>query len=134
MHAAALAGIVASLLLASSAGFAQPEDAVRVNATRFPEEARKLPASVSVITAEDIAQSAARTLPEVWAAVGLAGVLPEGPLTPQTAETVAGAVRHQTGATHALAVLIDLDERVMHVANGPPCTNDYVPFAVESAD
>jgi len=28
------------------------------------------------------------------------------------------------------AVLIDLDARVMHVANGPPCSNDYVPFAV----
>src|SRR5262249_12822790 len=32
------------------------------------------------------------------------------------------------------AVLIDLDERVMHVANGPPCSNDYVPFAVNGAD
>lgn len=32
------------------------------------------------------------------------------------------------------AVLIDLDERVMHVANGPPCSNDYVPFAVDGAD
>jgi iron complex outermembrane receptor protein len=38
---------------------------VLVNATRFPEEVRKLPASVSVITSEDIAQSAARTLPEL---------------------------------------------------------------------
>jgi isopenicillin-N N-acyltransferase-like protein len=28
------------------------------------------------------------------------------------------------------AVLIDLDARVMHVANGPPCANDYVAFAV----
>jgi isopenicillin-N N-acyltransferase-like protein len=28
------------------------------------------------------------------------------------------------------AVLIDLDARVMHVANGPPCSNEYVPFAV----
>jgi isopenicillin-N N-acyltransferase-like protein len=27
------------------------------------------------------------------------------------------------------AVLIDLDARVMHVANGPPCSNDYVPFS-----
>ncbi|NVO13427.1 MAG: hypothetical protein HXX10_05260 [Rhodoplanes sp.] len=30
------------------------------------------------------------------------------------------------------AVLIDLDARLMHVANGPPCTHDYVPFAVET--
>jgi len=28
------------------------------------------------------------------------------------------------------AVLIDLDARVMHVANGPPCSNEYVAFAV----
>jgi isopenicillin-N N-acyltransferase like protein len=28
------------------------------------------------------------------------------------------------------AVLIDLDARTMHVANGPPCSNDYVAFAV----
>jgi len=65
MHAAAWAAVVAALVLPHSAGFAQPEDAVRVNATRFPEEVRKLPASVSVITAGDIAQSAARTLPEL---------------------------------------------------------------------
>jgi nicotinamide-nucleotide amidase len=52
----------------------------------------------------------ARTLPEVWAAVGLAGSPPEGPLTPEVAETVARAVRGQTGSSHALAVLIDLDD------------------------
>jgi len=28
------------------------------------------------------------------------------------------------------AVLIDLDARVMHVANGPPCSNDYVAFGL----
>jgi isopenicillin-N N-acyltransferase-like protein len=28
------------------------------------------------------------------------------------------------------AVLIDLDERIMHVANGPPCSNEYVAFRV----
>lgn len=32
------------------------------------------------------------------------------------------------------AVLIDLDARVMHVANGPPCCNDYVPFGVVGDD
>jgi nicotinamide-nucleotide amidase len=52
----------------------------------------------------------ARSLPEVWAAVGLAGAPPDGPLTPPVAETVARAARAQTGATHALAVLIDLDD------------------------
>jgi isopenicillin-N N-acyltransferase-like protein len=29
------------------------------------------------------------------------------------------------------AVLIDLDARVMHVANGPPCENEYVAFRVD---
>ena len=52
----------------------------------------------------------ARALPEVWAAVGLTGAPPDGPLTPSVAETVARAARSQTGATHALAVLIDLDD------------------------
>jgi nicotinamide-nucleotide amidase len=52
----------------------------------------------------------ARALPEVWAAVALPGAPPDGPPTPQVAETVARAVRSQTGATHALAVLIDLDD------------------------
>jgi nicotinamide-nucleotide amidase len=52
----------------------------------------------------------ARALPEVWAAVGLAGAPPDGAVTPQTAEAVARAARAQTGATHALAVLIDLDD------------------------
>lgn len=31
------------------------------------------------------------------------------------------------------AVLIDLNARTMHVANGPPCQNAYVPFTVDSA-
>lgn len=29
------------------------------------------------------------------------------------------------------AVLIDLDARLMHVANGPPCSNEYVAFGVD---
>ncbi|HTL25033.1 MAG TPA: TonB-dependent receptor [Burkholderiales bacterium] len=44
---------------------AQTDEAVVVNATRFPEDARRLPASVTVITAEDIRKSPARTLPEL---------------------------------------------------------------------
>jgi nicotinamide-nucleotide amidase len=50
----------------------------------------------------------ARDLAEICAAVGLA--VPTGELTPQTAEAVAQALRVQTKATHALAVLIDLDQ------------------------
>ncbi len=52
----------------------------------------------------------ARDLTEVYAAVGLDGVALEGELTRETAEAVARAARRQTGATHVLAVLIDLDE------------------------
>ena len=52
----------------------------------------------------------ARDLTEVWAAVGLRNGPPPGALGPSMAETVAAAARRQTGATHALAVLIDLDE------------------------
>jgi nicotinamide-nucleotide amidase len=51
----------------------------------------------------------ARALPEVWAAVGLVGA-PNEPLTPQDAEAAARAFRAQTGTSHALAVLIDLDD------------------------
>ena len=29
------------------------------------------------------------------------------------------------------SILIDLDARVMHVANGPPCSNEHVPFPLE---
>ena len=50
----------------------------------------------------------ARDLGEVGAAVGLEGV--SAPPTRETAEAVAQAVRRHTGTTHALAVLIDLDE------------------------
>ncbi|HEY8070324.1 MAG TPA: TonB-dependent receptor, partial [Burkholderiales bacterium] len=49
------------------AGVVNADDAVVVNANRFPEDARKLPASVTVLTAEDIARSAAKTLPDLLA-------------------------------------------------------------------
>jgi nicotinamide-nucleotide amidase len=48
-----------------------------------------------------------RDLGEICAAVGLA---PAGEITRETAEAVARAARQHTGATHALAVLIDLDD------------------------
>ncbi|HET9733933.1 MAG TPA: TonB-dependent receptor, partial [Burkholderiales bacterium] len=55
--------------LAMIAAFAMPalaqSDAVVISATRFPEDARRLPASVTVLSAEDIQKSAARTLPEL---------------------------------------------------------------------
>jgi len=52
----------------------------------------------------------ARDLGEVCAAVGVEGASPTGELTRETAEAVARAARRQTGSTHALAVLIDLDD------------------------
>jgi nicotinamide-nucleotide amidase len=52
----------------------------------------------------------ARALPEVFAAVGLPGAPPAGPLTRETAEAVARAARRQASTTHTLAVLIDLDD------------------------
>lgn len=54
-------GLAGSLAIAC---FAQ-EDAVIVTATRFQEDVRRLPASTTVLTAEDIARSPARTLPEL---------------------------------------------------------------------
>ncbi len=50
-----------------------------------------------------------RDLTRLGAAVGLGGAS-LGAQTPETAAAIARAVRSQTGATHALAVLIDLDE------------------------
>jgi nicotinamide-nucleotide amidase len=52
----------------------------------------------------------ARDLSEVCAAVNLGSAAPEGELTPQTAEAVARAALRHTSSTHALAVLIDLDQ------------------------
>ncbi|HEY2993155.1 MAG TPA: CinA family nicotinamide mononucleotide deamidase-related protein [Methylomirabilota bacterium] len=52
----------------------------------------------------------ARDLAALWTAVGLAGAPPAGELTKETAESVAQAARQSSSATHALAVLIDVDE------------------------
>ena len=52
----------------------------------------------------------ARDLAEVCKAVGLESAAPEGEFTPQTAEAVARAALRHTMSTHALAVLIDLDQ------------------------
>jgi nicotinamide mononucleotide (NMN) deamidase PncC len=52
----------------------------------------------------------ARDLDEVCAAAGLESAPPSGEITTGTAEAVAQALRRQTSSTHALAVLIDLDE------------------------
>jgi iron complex outermembrane recepter protein len=56
-----------SSLLAACWAFAclAQDDAIVITATRFPQGARSLPASVTVIGSEDIARSGARTLPEL---------------------------------------------------------------------
>jgi iron complex outermembrane receptor protein len=56
---------VAALVAAAPPAFPQDKDAIEVTATRFSEDARRLPASTTVITADDIQKSAARTLPEL---------------------------------------------------------------------
>jgi iron complex outermembrane receptor protein len=58
----ATAGILTGLCV--SVCFAQ-DDAVVITATRFPEDVRRLPASVTVISEEEIAKSPARTIPEL---------------------------------------------------------------------
>lgn len=67
----AVAGTIACLSVALAVfaprAHSQSEEVVVVEATRFPEEVRRLPASVTVLSAEDIARSAARTLPELLA-------------------------------------------------------------------
>ena len=63
MRFAALA-VLAAL---APAVLAQNGDAVMIEATRFPEDSRRLPASVTVLDEAAIAQSAARTLPELLA-------------------------------------------------------------------
>jgi nicotinamide-nucleotide amidase len=52
----------------------------------------------------------ARRVAEIYAAVCLEDPHSTGAITPAMAETVATAARRQTGATHALTVLVDLDE------------------------
>lgn len=58
--------LISAALLALSvfASYAQ-DDAVVIEATRFSQNVRRLPASVAVIDEEDMARSAARTLPEL---------------------------------------------------------------------
>src|SRR5262249_13357518 len=51
-----------------------------------------------------------RDIAEIYAGVGLDGDPPAGEPARETAETVAQAARRRTGASHALAVLIDLDD------------------------
>ncbi|MBC7804094.1 MAG: TonB-dependent receptor [Candidatus Parcubacteria bacterium] len=62
MRGAIFVAVLAGFVLPA---YSQNDDSVVVNATRFPEDARRLPASTTVITADEIRNSAARTLPEL---------------------------------------------------------------------
>jgi nicotinamide-nucleotide amidase len=50
------------------------------------------------------------SLVEIYTAVGLTAAPAGGEVTPEVAEAVAQAARLQAGATHGLAVLVDMDE------------------------
>ena len=52
----------------------------------------------------------ARDPAEIAAALGLDGALIAGEISRETAEAVARAARQETGASHALAVLIEVDD------------------------
>ena len=61
-----IAGFLAGMCCFSTCNAQDPT--VVITAPRFPEEVRRLPASVTVITQDDIARSAARTIPELLSA------------------------------------------------------------------
>jgi len=64
--AAALAFLLCPMVAAAQGN----DDAVVVTATRFPERVLGVPVGVRLITADDIARSAARTLPEILGQLG----------------------------------------------------------------
>ncbi len=59
--------LLAAIALPASASAQSQLPPVIVTATRFPDDANRLPASVTVLSAADIQKSAARTLPEILA-------------------------------------------------------------------
>jgi iron complex outermembrane receptor protein len=67
-RAAAVLALACFAPLASGAD--EPDDAVVVTATRFPERALNVPIGTRIITAAEIARSAARTLPEILGQLG----------------------------------------------------------------
>ena len=67
MRALHMTAACAAAFFVSLQSFAQQEDVLTVTATRFPDDARKLPANVTVLSADDIAKSAARTVPDLLA-------------------------------------------------------------------
>ena len=62
--------LAAALAALSACAYAQDEDEVVVTATRFPEQRLEAPVGMTVITADEIARDAARTLPELLSHLG----------------------------------------------------------------
>lgn len=65
MRALPLVALGAAALLFSTPPYAQQDEVLTVTAARFADDTRKLPANVTVLSAEDIARSAARTVPDL---------------------------------------------------------------------
>jgi nicotinamide-nucleotide amidase len=98
-----LEGVVLAHLLAHQASLAVVET---FTGGQIAARLAPLPGAETVFRRGTVA----RSMLDIHAAVGLADPPSAGEITPAMAETVATAVRHQTGATHALAVLVDEDE------------------------
>ena len=65
LHFTAAACAVA--LAFSSPSYSQQDEVLTVTATRFPDDVRSIPANVTVLSADDIAKSAAKTVPDLLA-------------------------------------------------------------------
>ena len=98
-----LEGVVLAHLLAHQASLAVVET---FTGGQIAARLAPLPGAETVFRRGTVA----RSMLDIHAAVGLADPPPAGEITPAMAEAVATTVRHQTGATHALAVLVDEDE------------------------
>ena len=98
-----LEGVVLAHLLAHQASLAVVET---FTGGQIAARLAPLPGAETVFRRGTVA----RSMLDIHAAVGLADPPQAGEITPAMAEAVATAVRHQTGATHALAVLVDEDE------------------------
>jgi iron complex outermembrane receptor protein len=70
----AILALLAALAPSASGQSVDVSNAVIVTATRFPDSKQDLPVGVTVITAEEIRQSATSNLPEVLAQIGLVHV------------------------------------------------------------
>src|SRR5258708_28477429 len=94
--------IVAALCAcaASTAWPQEPEDAVVVTATRFPQARSQTLQPVKIITAEDVARSGQQTMVEVLQTLGGVEVTSNGGVRP-----VSGAFIRGANSNHTLALV-----------------------------